>query len=122
MRRVGVSPRGEGEGGLVSLHNAEAFFRFVAARSPGGAANVEALLADYVQVLGRSPDELPFSGRRSSALGTMSVSEALRAFSTETVVAGKHAQPPNARLASELPARSAFMRPLEGSPYRDEKM
>ena len=71
---------------------------------------------------GRSPDELPFSGRRSSALGTMSVSEALRAFSTETVVAGKHAQPPNARLASELPARSAFMRPLEGSPYRDEKM
>ena len=56
------------------------------------------------------------------ALGTMSVSEALRAFSTETVVAGKHAQPPNARLASELPARSAFMRPLEGSPYRDEKM
>ena len=69
---------------------------------------------------GRSPDELPFSGRRSSALGTMSVSEALRAFSTETVVAGKHAQQPNARLAGELSKRSAFMQPLEGSPYRDE--
>jgi glyceraldehyde-3-phosphate dehydrogenase (NADP+) len=39
---------------------------------------------------GRSPDVLPFSGRKSSALGTMSVSEALRAFSIETVVAGKH--------------------------------
>ena len=32
---------------------------------------------------GRSPDTVPFSGRRSSALGTMSVSEALRAFSVE---------------------------------------
>ena len=61
---------------------------------------------------GRSPDELPFSGRRSSALGTMSVSEALRAFSTETVVAGKAKQEPNPRLAEELPARSAFMRAL----------
>ena len=69
---------------------------------------------------GRSPDELPFSGRRSSALGTMSVAEALRAFSIETVVAGKHAQPPNPRLASELRANSAFMKPLQDSPYRDE--
>eukprot|EP01040_Poterioochromonas_malhamensis_P007117 gene7117-7688_t len=39
---------------------------------------------------GRSPDTLPFSGRRSSALGTMSVSEALKTFSIETVIAGKH--------------------------------
>ena len=61
---------------------------------------------------GRSPDELPFSGRRSSALGTMSVSEALRAFSTETVVAGKAEQEPNPRLAEELPHRSAFMQAL----------
>ena len=36
---------------------------------------------------GRSPDVVPFSGRRSSAQGTMSVAEALRAFSIETVVA-----------------------------------
>ena len=73
MRRVGVSPRGEGEGGLVSLHNAEAFFRFVAARSPGGAANVEALLADYVQVLGRSPDEVapPPPGLSASELAAL---------------------------------------------------
>ena len=59
---------------------------------------------------GRSPDELPFSGRRSSALGTMSVSEALRAFSTETLVAGKATQQPNPRLAEELPLLSKFMR------------
>lgn len=39
---------------------------------------------------GRSPDVFPFSGRRSSALGTMSVSESLRTFSIETVIAGKH--------------------------------
>jgi glyceraldehyde-3-phosphate dehydrogenase (NADP+) len=38
---------------------------------------------------GRSPDVLPFSGRRSSALGTMSVSEALRTFSVELVLAGQ---------------------------------
>lgn len=38
---------------------------------------------------GRSPDSVPFSGRRSSALGTMSIREALNAFSIETVVAGK---------------------------------
>ena len=61
---------------------------------------------------GRSPDELPFSGRRSSALGTMSVSEALRAFSTETLVAGKATQPSNPQLAEELPRLSKFMRAL----------
>jgi glyceraldehyde-3-phosphate dehydrogenase (NADP+) len=38
---------------------------------------------------GRSPDSVPFSGRRSSALGTMSVTEALNAFSVEVVVAAK---------------------------------
>lgn len=38
---------------------------------------------------GRSPDNLPFSGRRSSAMGTLSVSEAIKVFSVETVVAGK---------------------------------
>lgn len=35
----------------------------------------------------RSPDVVPFSARRSSAMGTMSVTEALRAFSIETVIA-----------------------------------
>ena len=35
----------------------------------------------------RGPDVFPFSGRRSSAMGTMSVTEALRAFSVETLVA-----------------------------------
>lgn len=37
----------------------------------------------------RGPDSFPFAGRKSSALGTLSVSEALRAFSTETLVASK---------------------------------
>mmetsp|Transcript_81114 Transcript_81114/g.213944 ORF Transcript_81114/g.213944 Transcript_81114/m.213944 type:complete len:540 (-) Transcript_81114:463-2082(-) len=35
----------------------------------------------------RGPDVFPFSGRRSSAMGTMSVTEAIRAFSVETIVA-----------------------------------
>ena len=38
---------------------------------------------------GRSPDDLAFSGRRSSAMGTMSVRHALEAFTTETVLATK---------------------------------
>jgi len=37
----------------------------------------------------RGPDTLPFTGRKSSALGTLSVSEALMTVSIETVVAAK---------------------------------
>ena len=60
---------------------------------------------------GRSPDELPFSARRSSALGTMSVSEALRAFSTETLVAAKDGEL-NGAVTAALAASSKFMAPL----------
>lgn len=59
----------------------------------------------------RSPDSLPFSGRRSSALGTLSVSEALRAFSTETVVAAK-ALELNERLIRECELSSTFLAKL----------
>lgn len=38
---------------------------------------------------GRSPDTIPFSGRKSSAMGTMSISAAINEFSIETVVAAK---------------------------------
>ena len=61
---------------------------------------------------GRSPDSLPFSGRRSSAQGTMSVTEALRAFSVEVVVAGK-ANAQNEALLKGLESTSKFMQPLE---------
>merc|ERR1719284_1022276 len=37
----------------------------------------------------RGPDCYPFAGRRSSAMGTISVTEVLRAVSVETMVAGK---------------------------------
>ncbi|CAE8645394.1 unnamed protein product [Polarella glacialis] len=40
----------------------------------------------------RGPDAYPFAGRRSSAMGTISVSEVLRATSVETMVAGKSAE------------------------------
>lgn len=39
---------------------------------------------------GRSPDTIPFSGRRSSALGVMSVRDALKEFSIPTVVSYKN--------------------------------
>lgn len=63
---------------------------------------------------GRSPDTLPFSGRRSSAMGTMSVIESLRTFSIETVVAAKSNEV-NERLLLELQQESKFLAPLEAS-------
>ena len=61
---------------------------------------------------GRSPDTLPFSGRRSSALGTMSVSEAINVFSIETVLAAKDTEE-NARVLNSVASYSNFMRPLD---------
>jgi glyceraldehyde-3-phosphate dehydrogenase (NADP+) len=37
----------------------------------------------------RGPDSLPFTGTRDSAVGTLSLSEALKIFSTDVVIAGK---------------------------------
>lgn len=62
---------------------------------------------------GRSPDAVPFSGRRSSAMGTMSVTEALRAFSVETVVAYPAKDTASAAVAAGLDSRAAFFAPLE---------
>lgn len=59
----------------------------------------------------RSPDILPFSGRRSSANGTLSVSEALKAFSIETVVAGKSNEV-NEHLLRQSESASNFLMPL----------
>merc|ERR1712238_184764 len=38
----------------------------------------------------RSPDRVPFSARRSSGLGVMSIEDALKEFSIPTVVSFKH--------------------------------
>jgi glyceraldehyde-3-phosphate dehydrogenase (NADP+) len=40
---------------------------------------------------GRSPDNVPFTARRSSGLGAMSIQDALKEFSVPTVVSYKHA-------------------------------
>ena len=61
---------------------------------------------------GRSPDVVPFSGRRSSAQGTMSVTEALRAFSIETVVAYTAKDEAAARVAVGLDAHAAMFAPV----------
>lgn len=62
---------------------------------------------------GRSPDTLPFSGRRSSAMGVMSVSDALREFSVPTVVAYKDNKDlPNSQLATEIGKRSKFLQSI----------
>jgi glyceraldehyde-3-phosphate dehydrogenase (NADP+) len=59
----------------------------------------------------RSPDVLPFSGRRSSANGTLSITEALKAFSVETVVAGK-ANDINEALIRQAAYNSKFLSKL----------
>ena len=59
------------------------------------------------------PPSSPFSGRRSSAMGTMSVTEALRAFSVETVVAYPAKDAASAAVAAGLDSRAAFFAPLE---------
>lgn len=63
---------------------------------------------------GRSPDVLPFSGRRSSALGTMSVKEALKTFSIETVIAGKYSAK-NEEILKSYEQSSKFWSPLSSS-------
>jgi glyceraldehyde-3-phosphate dehydrogenase (NADP+) len=67
----------------------------VFARDPREAAPVVAALRNLVSRVNlncqcsRSPDALPFGGRKSSALGTVSVSDTLKMFSTEAVVAAR---------------------------------
>jgi glyceraldehyde-3-phosphate dehydrogenase (NADP+) len=60
---------------------------------------------------GRSPDTLPFSGRRSSAMGVMSVKDALREFSIPTVVSYKD-NDGNTGIVQEIESKSTFLRPL----------
>jgi glyceraldehyde-3-phosphate dehydrogenase (NADP+) len=49
----------------------------------------------------RGPDALPFTGRKDSAEGTLSVSDALRAFSIRTLVAAKQG-PANEEIISSI--------------------
>jgi acyl-CoA reductase-like NAD-dependent aldehyde dehydrogenase len=63
----------------------------------------------------RGPDVYPFTGRKDSAVGTLSVTDALRVFSIRSMVA----LPERERaLLDELGARSAFLSPppAEGRP------
>jgi len=57
---------------------------------------------------GRSPDSAPFSGRRSSALGVMSVAESLREFSVPTVVSYRD-EGRNREILEAVQQRSKFM-------------
>lgn len=59
----------------------------------------------------RSPDTLPFAGRRSSALGTMSVQGALRELSVEVVAAAKLGSAGEGVLR-DLGEKSKFLEPI----------
>ncbi len=56
----------------------------------------------------RGPDVYPFTGRKDSALGTLSVYDALRSFSIRSMVAVKQT---DQALLDELGASSSFLRP-----------
>ena len=60
---------------------------------------------------GRSPDTVPFSGRRSSAMGVMSVADALKEFSIPTVVSYKES-PVNSNILQGIEKSSKFLQPL----------
>jgi glyceraldehyde-3-phosphate dehydrogenase (NADP+) len=60
----------------------------------------------------RGPDVFPFSGRRSSAMGTMSVTEALRAFSVETIVTFPDSVV-NRHIAEGMEAEAKFFQPIK---------
>ena len=60
---------------------------------------------------GRSPDSLPFSGRRSSAMGVMSVSDALKEFSIPTVISYKE-NAVNSGILQEMEGSSKFLQSL----------
>ena len=61
----------------------------------------------------RSPDTVPFSARRSSAMGTMSVTESIRAFSVETVVAHGADDAVSKRVAEGVDGRARIFAPVE---------
>ena len=67
---------------------------------------------------GRSPDVVPFSGRRSSAMGTMSVTEAIRSMSVETVVAYPAKDDTSKKLARELDGCTAFLADVDSAVSR----
>ena len=60
----------------------------------------------------RSPDVYPFSGRRSSALGTMSLTESIRTFSVETMVAAKKSYL-NAEILMGYESTTNFLAPIK---------
>eukprot|EP00614_Pseudopedinella_elastica_P009790 CAMPEP_0172610048 /NCGR_PEP_ID=MMETSP1068-20121228/29921_1 /TAXON_ID=35684 /ORGANISM="Pseudopedinella elastica, Strain CCMP716" /LENGTH=548 /DNA_ID=CAMNT_0013413681 /DNA_START=121 /DNA_END=1767 /DNA_ORIENTATION=+ len=60
----------------------------------------------------RSPDVFPFSGRRSSAMGTMSVTAALQYFSIETSVVYEEKSEVSAAAARGIDAKSNFLKPI----------
>ena len=79
--------------------------------SQGDASAVSALVDQLVHQVARvnlnaqcqrGPDSMPFTGRKDSAIGTLSVTDALRVFSIRTVVATKVDKDVNRRLVENI--------------------
>jgi len=83
----------------------------VAAKLVDGLATIVGRINVNLQCA-RSPDVFPFSGRRSSAMGTMSVSEALKYFSIETAVTYNAASADSSAAIKGIEANSKFLAPV----------
>jgi glyceraldehyde-3-phosphate dehydrogenase (NADP+) len=69
---------------------------------------------------GRSPDTVPFSGRRSSALGVMSVKDALLEFSIPTVLAYNTKLNSEATIQQTMSEHSIFVKAIDNNPRYQE--
>jgi glyceraldehyde-3-phosphate dehydrogenase (NADP+) len=95
-------------------------------RSPKAAAPLVDMLSSIVGRINlnsqcsRGPDVFPFSGRRSSAMGTMSVTEALRAFSVEVLLAFPE-NDTNRTLAEGIEREAKFFQPIAKKARTDQE-
>jgi glyceraldehyde-3-phosphate dehydrogenase (NADP+) len=83
--------------------------------SPDAIALVDAFSAVFGKIninsqCGRSPDSVPFTARRSSGLGVMSIEDALKEFSVPTVVSYKNEGSKD--MVQALQKESNFMQPV----------
>jgi glyceraldehyde-3-phosphate dehydrogenase (NADP+) len=67
---------------------------------------------------GRSPDVLPFAGRRSSAMGTMSITGAIREFSVETVLCYPTKSEESKKTAFEVAKQAKFFEDSDATTLR----
>lgn len=97
---------------IESFESFESFDESVCPRRASAHRHLTIFLASLIRLFSVHC-QVPFSGRRSSAQGTMSITEALRVMSIETVVAYPAAHADSRQVAMGLDTCTNFFAPLE---------